>query len=68
MWGEWIPTVKKMNYLVYPRVAALAKVAWTGKDKRDFDQFKTTLDNYLINHWKKKGITILPEQLNTAAK
>ena len=29
MWGEWIPTVKSMEELVYPRIAAYAEVGWT---------------------------------------
>jgi hexosaminidase len=68
MWGEWIPTVERMNYLIYPRIAALAEVGWTGNERKDFDRFVKSLSSYFINNWKDKGISILPEQINTAAK
>jgi hexosaminidase len=65
MWGEWIPTVKKMNYLVYPRIAAMAEIGWIPNEKKDFNRFLHSLKNsYLIDHWKKKGIALLPEQLH----
>ncbi len=68
MWGEWIPTVKRMNYLIYPRIAAMAETGWTSNEQKNFETFKSALNNYLIPHWNKKGITILPEQLNTTVQ
>lgn len=63
MWGEWIPSVKRMNYLVYPRIAALAEVGWTVNEKKDFTRFTRSLKNgFLIDHWKKKGMTFSAEQ------
>jgi len=68
MWGEWIPTVERMNFLIYTRIAAMAEIGWTNAEQKSFDTFKNALYDYLIHHWNKKGITILPEQLNTPAK
>ncbi|WP_160290226.1 beta-N-acetylhexosaminidase [Flavihumibacter solisilvae] len=64
MWGEWIPTVERMNYLIYPRVAAMAEVAWTKQEQKNFERFTKSLDSYLVPSWKKMGISIKPEQLN----
>lgn len=62
MWGEWIPTVERMNYLTYPRVAALAEVGWTANEQKDINRFILSLKNgYLLDHWKKKGITFSAE-------
>jgi hexosaminidase len=63
MWGEWIPAVERMNYLVYPRIAAFAEVGWTSPGNRDFNRFTNSLDGYLRKHWQARGITLLPEQL-----
>ena len=41
-----------VDYLSLPRLAALAEVTWTNRDKRDFDDFKTrmapTYNRYLL--------------------
>lgn len=62
MWGEWIPTVAKMNYQVYPRIAAYAETGWTEGSRKDFKRFARALSDYLENHWSRKGIKILAEQ------
>jgi hexosaminidase len=62
MWGEWIPTVQRMNYHIFPRIAAYAETGWTESSNKDFGRFKNGLSNYLKPHWSKEGITILPTQ------
>ncbi|SFF68767.1 beta-N-acetylhexosaminidase [Sunxiuqinia elliptica] len=60
MWGEWIPTVKSMEELVYPRIAAYAEVGWTQTSQKDFDRFKTSLVPF-YNRWTKSGINYIKE-------
>lgn len=55
MWGEWIPTVAKMNEMIFPRFAAYAEVGWTAVDKKDFKRFSEKLA-WFYDRWKKKGI------------
>ena len=55
MWGEWIPTVQRMDYQVFPRIAAYAEVGWTNLDRKSCDHFENTLD-HLKRRWSKKGI------------
>ena len=62
MWGEWIPTVQRMNYQVFPRIAAYSETGWTERSNKDFGRFKKSLSSYLKPYWSKKGITILPAQ------
>lgn len=64
MWGEWIPTVSKMNYLIYLRIAAIAEVGWTEPAKKDYKRFSNSLIGYLKKHWEAKGIVLSGEQLN----
>lgn len=55
MWGEWIPTVKSMHILVFPRLAAYAEVGWTEASNKDYERFLRGLD--LLNQkWEKAGI------------
>jgi hexosaminidase len=64
MWGEWIPTVKRMNYLLYPRIAAMAETGWTDPAKKNYHRFfDALLNGYLKNHWENEGIGLSREQL-----
>lgn len=56
MWGEWIPTVERMDYQVFPRLAAYAEVGWTQLEQKDFAHFESVLTK-LKEYWKLKGIT-----------
>ncbi|MFA5326512.1 MAG: beta-N-acetylhexosaminidase [Prolixibacteraceae bacterium] len=56
MWGEWIPTVEKMDMQVYPRLAAYAEVGWTSKSVKNYTNFLTALPN-LKKRWKLLGIS-----------
>lgn len=54
LWTEYMKTWKKVEYRAFPRIAALAEVAWTPQDKRDFKDFmgrlKPTLARYKKAH------------------
>jgi len=62
MWGEWIPTVAKMNEMIFPRFAAYAEVGWTAGDKKDFKRFSENL-SWFYERWKKKGIQFGPSPM-----
>jgi hexosaminidase len=47
LWGEYIPTAEHLNYMAYPRAAALAEVAWSPKAARNYDQFLARLRHHL---------------------
>jgi hexosaminidase len=55
MWSEWIPTVKDMQGMVFPRLAAYAETGWTAKDKKSYDDFMKSLPSFL-QHLEKAGI------------
>lgn len=56
MWGEFIPTVERMNEQLYPRIAALAEVAWSSR-KEGYDNFLSRLD-LVKDRWRSLGIHI----------
>jgi len=47
LWGEYIPTAEHLDYMAYPRAAALAEVAWSAKAAKDYDGFMNRLRTHL---------------------
>ncbi len=54
MWTEYVPTTEHVEYMVLPRMAALAEVQWCEKDKKDYDDFTARLVN-LMNIYEREG-------------
>lgn len=55
MWGEWIPTVERMNERVYPRLAAYAETGWTSRANKDYKRWLAGLPA-LEARWNSEGI------------
>ncbi len=47
LWTEWVPTEDRINYQLYPRMQALSEVAWTPKEKRNYNDFMARLKKFL---------------------
>lgn len=45
LWTEYSPTPEHTEYLLYPRLLAMAELAWTQKSRKDFTSFVRRLDN-----------------------
>ena len=43
VWTEYMKSPEQVEYMVYPRAAALAEVVWSPKGPKDFDNFKSRL-------------------------
>ena len=48
VWTEYIPNFKQIEYMVFPRICALAEVLWTPGEKRNYEEYQTRL----IEHFK----------------
>lgn len=55
MWSEWIPTVERMHYQIFPRLAAYAEVGWTPLQQKDYGSFKKRMKNQQTR-WDIQGI------------
>ncbi|MGV3504538.1 MAG: beta-N-acetylhexosaminidase [Adhaeribacter sp.] len=44
VWAEYIHSPEKVEYMAFPRGAALAEVAWTNKELKDWDSFKERME------------------------
>lgn len=64
MWGEWIPTVERMEYQVYPRIAAYAEVGWTNLDRKNWPAFKKSMVKQ-EKKWDLLGIKYAKGLVNT---
>ena len=47
LWTESIPTPKKAEYMAFPRLTALAEIAWTNPEQKDYDSFTQRLSSHL---------------------
>ncbi len=39
IWAEYISTPQHVEYMAFPRIAAMAEVVWTAKENRNWDDF-----------------------------
>lgn len=47
LWTERVATADKLDYMVFPRIAALAETAWTKKARKNFEDFQQVLAKHL---------------------
>lgn len=59
LWGEFIATPEHLNYMAYPRAAALAEVGWSAKEAKDYGQFLGRLRHHL-ERLRVLGVTFRP--------
>lgn len=67
MWTEFCTKPEDVDYLVFPRLAALAEVAWTKPDKKDWASFLKALDGF-NEHLAAKGIVYARSMYNIQHK
>lgn len=55
LWSEYFKTSSQVEYMAFPRMAALAEVVWSPAELKDWEGFKPRLMN-LTSHYDKMGI------------
>ncbi len=63
LWGESIRGKKAMNYMLFPRLLAIAEVGWTPKEDRAWNDFVDRLEYNLVR-LKNLGIGYAPSMYN----
>ena len=48
VWTEYIRHPKNVEYMAYPRLLAIAEVAWTPRERKDFADFRARLETHLV--------------------
>lgn len=60
-WGEFIPTVGRMQFMVFPRALAMVEKAWTPNEQQNWDNFSRRLQAHL-HRLQAAGINYRPLQ------
>lgn len=47
LWTEYMKDWKKVEYMAFPRMAALAEIAWLPKDMKNYEDFRQRLDGVM---------------------
>ncbi len=55
LWTETVKSEKRLEFLFFPRMAALAEAAWTKPENRDYRQFLLLLKNQ-FKWYQKEGV------------
>jgi hexosaminidase len=48
LWSEYIPNPQQVEYMAFPRLCALAEVAWTPLEGKNWEDFNTRLRSHLL--------------------
>ena len=46
LWTEFCSSVADVNYLAFPRLAALAEIGWTRPENKSWERFQASVDEY----------------------
>ncbi|PVX44510.1 hexosaminidase [Flavobacterium sp. 103] len=55
LWTEYIPTAEQAEYMILPRMPALAEVLWSPKEQRNWKNFNERLQPHLVG-FEQKGL------------
>lgn len=56
VWTEQIQTPKRLQFMIFPRLSALAESAWTNDEHKNYDDFLQRLKS-MVPVYKQSGIT-----------
>ena len=54
LWVEYIPTEEMVEYMIYPRILAIAEIGWRNPAGRDYDEFRQRAIT-AVNKLRAKG-------------
>ncbi|MDO4708152.1 MAG: family 20 glycosylhydrolase [Porphyromonadaceae bacterium] len=59
LWTEYIESPEHMQYMYFPRALALAEIAWTPQQKRDYEDFRLRATRQ-VEQLRSRGISTYP--------
>lgn len=59
VWTEYMPTPEHTEYMIYPRILALAEVGWTPAERKDWKSFHARALQ-AVNYLRSKGYNPFP--------
>ena len=67
VWTEYIPTVSHLEYMVLPRMAALAEVVWLPAENKDWIDFNKRIQQH-FKTYEQKGLNYCAGNATVAIK
>jgi hexosaminidase len=67
VWTEYMNNQKKVEYMIFPRIAALSEVLWTPIEKKNWTEFEKKLP-LLMRRYESWGVTVNPGYFDIAGK
>ena len=61
VWTEFISSAEHLEFMLLPRLPAFSESAWSGEEKKDFDDFILRLNNWHYLNWKFSGTRFHPK-------
>ncbi|GGK23989.1 beta-hexosaminidase [Yeosuana aromativorans] len=68
LWSEYIPTTEQSEYMIFPRLTAMAEALWSPKELRDWNDFSNRLEtmfkrfDYLGINYAKSMYSIISKE------
>ena len=47
-WAEYMYTEEKRDYMIFPRILAVAEIGWTPLERKDYKDFERRIENALV--------------------
>jgi hexosaminidase len=63
VWTEYMQTPENVEYMVFPRLLALAEVLWSQSENRNFDDFQKRLSNHFARLDRQNVNYRIPEPI-----
>lgn len=60
IWTEYMPTMRRVEYMLYPRACAHSEVAWSAAERRSWAEFEPRLEAHL-ERLDALGVNFRPE-------
>ena len=67
LWTEYISDPKLVEYMVYPRLSAVAETGWTPKEQKDYTDFENRLTTQFLRY-DAMGVNYSKSHYNIRAK
>ncbi len=67
LWTEFVPGPERAEYMLFPRLLAIAEIGWTPQEQRRWEDFLGRLD-YNLLRLKNLGVNYAPSMFNVAVQ
>ncbi|WP_299824651.1 beta-N-acetylhexosaminidase [uncultured Pontibacter sp.] len=64
VWTEYIPTVKQVEYMIFPRMTALSEALWSNPKHKNFEDFKRRLEKTAVPRYKSWNTNYFKDYAN----